>query len=180
MLTRRENKKGHSGLPAKLTAGRAFLAVPSRRVVPLARILRGPPRRVPVLAARGLMRARESSVLSAVRNKRRGPKSSSPSGCSYVRACAKEGLGAHARRQGSAFRCESANHRQMSFRRPIIRLPDGTYLALQIRGYQTEEDRGKHTAAHRWAHAVNRAGRRGRRWDDRGPSHGARRQRVPA
>ena len=37
----------------------------------------------------------------------------------------------------------------------LIRLTDGTNLILEIKGFETEEDREKHTAAHRWVAAVN-------------------------
>jgi len=42
------------------------------------------------------------------------------------------------------------------------KLTDGTTLILEIKGYEDEEDREKHTAARRWVEAVNRWGQLGR------------------
>ena len=44
----------------------------------------------------------------------------------------------------------------------LVRLTDGTNLILEIKGFETEEDREKHTAAHRWVAAVNNWGELGR------------------
>lgn len=44
----------------------------------------------------------------------------------------------------------------------LVKLTDGTTLILEIKGYEDEEDREKHTAAHRWVAAVNNWGELGR------------------
>ncbi len=44
----------------------------------------------------------------------------------------------------------------------LVKLTDGTTLILEIKGYEDEEDREKHTAAKRWVEAVNRWGEMGR------------------
>ncbi|MEX2609162.1 MAG: DEAD/DEAH box helicase family protein [Gemmatimonadota bacterium] len=44
----------------------------------------------------------------------------------------------------------------------VVRLADGTHLVLEVKGYEREEDREKHTAAERWADAVTNWGRLGR------------------
>jgi type III restriction enzyme len=44
----------------------------------------------------------------------------------------------------------------------LIRLTTGVNLLLEVKGYETEEDREKHTAAHRWVAAVNNWGELGR------------------
>ena len=44
----------------------------------------------------------------------------------------------------------------------LVKLTDGTNLILEIKGFETEEDREKHTAAHRWVAAVNNWGELGR------------------
>jgi type III restriction enzyme len=46
----------------------------------------------------------------------------------------------------------------------LIRLASGTTLILEIKGYETDEERAKHTAARRWISAVNNWGQCGR-WD---------------
>jgi len=44
----------------------------------------------------------------------------------------------------------------------LVKLTDGTTVILEIKGYEDEEDREKHTAAQRWIEAVNRWGELGR------------------
>jgi type III restriction enzyme len=44
----------------------------------------------------------------------------------------------------------------------LVKLTDGTTLILEIKGYEDEEDREKHTAARRWVDAVNNWGELGR------------------
>ncbi len=44
----------------------------------------------------------------------------------------------------------------------LVRLTNGTTLALEIKGYETEQDRAKHDAARRWVSAVNNWGQLGR------------------
>ena len=46
----------------------------------------------------------------------------------------------------------------------IVRLKNGVHLILEIKGFETEQDRAKHTAARRWASAINNWGRLGK-WD---------------
>ena len=46
----------------------------------------------------------------------------------------------------------------------IVRLKNGVHLILEIKGFETEQDRAKHTAARRWASAVSNWGRLGK-WD---------------
>jgi type III restriction enzyme len=46
----------------------------------------------------------------------------------------------------------------------LVKLTDGTTLVLEIKGYEDEEDREKHTAARRWVDAVNNWGELGR-WE---------------
>ena len=46
----------------------------------------------------------------------------------------------------------------------IVRLKNGVNLILEIKGFETEQDRAKHTAARRWVSAVNNWGRLGK-WD---------------
>ena len=46
----------------------------------------------------------------------------------------------------------------------IVRLTNGVHLILEIKGFETEQDRAKHTGAQRWASAVSNWGRLGR-WD---------------
>lgn len=43
----------------------------------------------------------------------------------------------------------------------LVRLRNGVNLLLEVKGYETEEDREKHTAAHRWVAAVNNWGELG-------------------
>ena len=44
----------------------------------------------------------------------------------------------------------------------LVRLADGQTLILEIKGWETEEDRVKHEAARRWVDAVNTWGQMGR------------------
>ncbi len=46
----------------------------------------------------------------------------------------------------------------------IVRLTNGAHLILEIKGFETEQDRAKHTGAKRWASAVSNWGRLGK-WD---------------
>ena len=46
----------------------------------------------------------------------------------------------------------------------IVRLKNGVNIILEIKGFETEQDRAKHTAARRWASAVSNWGRLGK-WD---------------
>ena len=46
----------------------------------------------------------------------------------------------------------------------IVRLKNDVHLILEIKGFETEQDRAKHTAARRWTSAVNNWGRLGK-WD---------------
>ena len=46
----------------------------------------------------------------------------------------------------------------------IVRLMDGSYLVLEVKGQQTPQDDAKHQAARRWVGAINRWGQLGR-WD---------------
>ncbi len=46
----------------------------------------------------------------------------------------------------------------------IVHLKNDVHLILEIKGFETEQDRAKHTAARRWASAVNNWGRLGK-WD---------------
>ena len=43
----------------------------------------------------------------------------------------------------------------------LVRLANGTTLILEIKGMETEQDRAKHEAAHRWVAAVNNWGQLG-------------------
>ena len=43
----------------------------------------------------------------------------------------------------------------------IVRLKNDVNLILEIKGFETEQDRAKHTAARRWASAVSNWGRLG-------------------
>ncbi|MEN6640962.1 MAG: hypothetical protein ABFE08_00815 [Armatimonadia bacterium] len=43
-----------------------------------------------------------------------------------------------------------------------MKLANSLTLIVEIKGYETEQDRQKHTAAGRWVAAVNNAGRWGR------------------
>ena len=40
----------------------------------------------------------------------------------------------------------------------LVKLADGATQILEIKGYEDEEDREKHTSARRWVEAVNRWG----------------------
>jgi type III restriction enzyme len=44
----------------------------------------------------------------------------------------------------------------------IVRLKNDVHLILEIKGFETEQDRAKHTAARRWSSAVNNWGRLGK------------------
>jgi type III restriction enzyme len=44
----------------------------------------------------------------------------------------------------------------------LVKLTDGTTLILEVKGYEDEEDREKHTAARRWVSSVNHHGELGR------------------
>jgi type III restriction enzyme len=44
----------------------------------------------------------------------------------------------------------------------LVKLTDGTTLILEVKGFETEEDREKHTSAHRWVAAVNNWGELGK------------------
>jgi type III restriction enzyme len=46
----------------------------------------------------------------------------------------------------------------------LVRLKNGITLVLEIKGFETEQDRAKHAAAQRWVSAVNNWGQLGR-WD---------------
>jgi len=46
----------------------------------------------------------------------------------------------------------------------LVKLTNGITLVLEVKGYEDEEDREKHTAAHRWVDAVNNWGELGR-WE---------------
>ena len=46
----------------------------------------------------------------------------------------------------------------------IVRLKNDVHLILEIKGFESEQDRAKHTAARRWISAVNNWGRLGK-WD---------------
>lgn len=43
----------------------------------------------------------------------------------------------------------------------LVKLVDGRTLILEIKGYETDEERAKHTAAKRWVTAVNNWGKMG-------------------
>jgi type III restriction enzyme len=44
----------------------------------------------------------------------------------------------------------------------LIRLTDGTHVILEVKGYEDDQDRAKHTAAQQWAEAVTNWGEMGR------------------
>jgi len=46
----------------------------------------------------------------------------------------------------------------------LVRLTNGVTVVLEVKGYEDEEDRAKHTAAKRWVSAVNN-------WAELGPWH---------
>ena len=43
----------------------------------------------------------------------------------------------------------------------IVKLKNGSHLILEIKGFETEQDRAKHTGARRWVSAVNNWGQLG-------------------
>ncbi|MBW2139310.1 MAG: hypothetical protein JRH06_17415 [Deltaproteobacteria bacterium] len=43
----------------------------------------------------------------------------------------------------------------------LVRMKDGRTLILEIKGYETDEEKAKHAAAKRWVSAVNNWGKLG-------------------